>query len=74
MTWQPIDTAPRDGSFFIGANPQEAIICNWPKQRDIDYAPGNWRRGRGEWNGSCVATKLPLTHWMELPKLPEVSE
>jgi hypothetical protein len=67
MTWQPIKTAPRDGQFFIGANAEEVIICNWPKQIRTDYAPGKWRRGRGEWNGSFIPTKSPLTHWQPLP-------
>jgi hypothetical protein len=74
MTWQPIKTAPRDGQFFIGANAEEAIICNWPKQARTDYAPGKWRRGRGEWNGSFMPTKSPLTHWQPLPKLPAAAD
>lgn len=73
MTWQPIKTAPRDGQFFIGANVEEAIICNWPKQAKIDYAPGNWKRGRGrEWDGSIIPTKSSLTHWQPLPDLPQI--
>ena len=74
MTWQPIKTAPRDGQFFIGANAKESIICNWPKQAQIDYAPGNWRRGRKEWVGSFIPTKSPLTHWLPLPNLPDADE
>jgi hypothetical protein len=70
MNWKPIETAPRDGRFFIGANAKEVIVCNWPKQRNIDYAPGNWRKGRGEWNGSFICTSSPLTHWMKLSELP----
>ena len=70
MHWKTIDTAPRDGRFFIGGNSEEVIMCNWPKQKNVDYAPGNWRRGRGEWNGSMILTRLPLTHWMQLPEPP----
>lgn len=71
MSWQPIETAPRDGRFFIGANTEEVIVCNWPKQKNIDYAPGKWRKGQKEWNGSSIHTCSPLTHWMELPELPQ---
>lgn len=74
MTWKPIETAPRDGRFFIGANAEEVIICNWPKQKNADYAPGRWRRGRGEWNGSFICTNSPLTHWRECPELPLPSD
>lgn len=71
MAWQPIETAPRDGTFFIAANATEAIVCNWPKQEEVDYAIGNWRKGIiDEWNGAIIKTASKLTHWQPLPTLP----
>lgn len=76
MNWQPIETAPRDGTFFIGANSEVAIVCNWPSRRTEDYAMGTWfyDRKRREWNGSLIPTRLPLTHWKPLPELPETTK
>lgn len=74
MTWQPIDSAPRDGTFFIAANSKQAIICNWPE----NHYMGHWIRmirqkdGKRyrDWYGSAISFPLTLTHWTKLLKLP----
>lgn len=72
--WQPIETAPRDGSSFLGAVP---------------YEDGSWRVDRMNWAANArgkggyfqsLSTKLlqgihymranPPTHWRPLPEPP----
>jgi len=74
MSWQPIETAPKDGTVLILA------------AHDIHghSDPGGPRRivrsaywddylcsGRGEWSASAFTTHYPPTHWMPLPDPPE---
>jgi hypothetical protein len=67
--WQPIETAPRDGS---------AILCHLPNagpfvaRQDIDIVHySGW--GGGVWEGSRGYAKYrpdEPTHWMPLPDAP----
>jgi hypothetical protein len=66
--YQAIETAPRDGSFFLAANSSEMIVCNWPR----GCAIGRWCKSprQKEWEGSFIPTLQPLTHWRPLPNFP----
>lgn len=60
MTWQPIDTAPEDGSHVLvtdGATQRVAWfdICGW-----------TWYQKYG----GISMVMLHPTHWMPLPELP----
>ena len=63
--WQPIETAPKDGSYVLLAG----------KRRE-DIASGYWLQyayaGNGAWIWPFVL-KDP-THWMPLPKAPAMQE
>lgn len=68
--WMPIETAPRDGSFFLAARFVEgcryrrygyAAVDRW-HGREIDKKDSY--SGLGEFNG----THWPATHWMPLPE------
>lgn len=65
MTWQPIATAPRDGTPFIAAVP---------------FGGGEWEISKMMWeefrHAFIDATYSPFdetqpTHWMPLPEPPE---
>lgn len=62
MDWQPIETAPRDGT------PVLACISG------PDYYADRvqWDSGRGAWVYPCRlhGPGVPLTHWMALPEPP----
>lgn len=67
--WQPIETAPKDGTFFLASSRNEMIVCNQPP----GCAKGRWTfhsRKHG-WCGAKIATLAPLTHWQPLPEPPE---
>lgn len=69
MTWQPIATAPRDGTrvllgpAFPGPPIDEAVVV------------GYWDRDEAHEGGQCwrdveVSERLEPTHWMPLPDPP----
>ena len=68
--WQPIDTAPRDGTQVLLYVPQDTddempsfIAQGW-------YESGIFDRRWYEAAGECVCDPQP-THWMPLPAPPE---
>lgn len=63
--WQPIETAPRDGTEFIA--------CWQPEGYDYQLVNADtywW--GRGECFISHEAGRIEPTHWMPLPAPPKV--
>lgn len=66
MEWQPIETAPKDGTPILIYDPPfndflsyEIYVCSWD-----DYKAA-WI----EYSGECYAQYQP-THWMPLPLPP----
>lgn len=63
MKWQPIETAPKDGSSFLAYDKEGNFICilRWNK----------WDSDQGRlvvsWDGT---ENRDCTHWMPLPKQP----
>ena len=61
MEWQPIETAPKDGTRIIVADARN-VWCNvsWEKMK---RAPDRW---------AAVFGPIPIepTHWMPLPPPP----
>jgi hypothetical protein len=65
MNWQPIETAPKDGTFILGYyadRPWLWDIVQW----DAGYLGGAWWGGGHENDGPL----FPPTHWMPLPDPP----
>ena len=70
MTWQPIETAPKDGAEFLAYDPvsnradvcewNEMLGCVWQSQADGEFGPDE-----GEFRGDSAS------HWMPLPQPPE---
>jgi hypothetical protein len=68
MEWEPIETAPKDGTPFLATDGRYYEVLNQPPGCEL----GVWaetRPGSGVWSGSCVRNIDP-THWMPLPPLP----
>lgn len=60
MTWQPIETAPRNGTRFLACNREGQIIIGRFVNR-IAFAADSW--------GGVRDTEP--THWMPLPPPPQ---
>jgi Protein of unknown function (DUF551) len=66
VSWQPIETAPKDAT--------EVLVCD-----ENSIFIGQWLKGAHPWNDGAwwvegaQITSTP-THWMPLPPLPEKTE
>lgn len=64
MDWQPIETAPKDGTKILvwprSRQMREPAIAYWHQPANSDY-PGFWAIGGNP------------THWMPLPAPPVIS-
>lgn len=80
--WQPIETAPRDGTRILGwVNEAEwAAICWWETAPiELRYAPQEqWQMSEASdfpddeaWYEHWRDTRYEPTHWMPLPAPPE---
>lgn len=66
MEWQPIETAPKDGTLILGYFPQEG----WWKNRDTFIRSTRWVPGfMGGWAFQGDFNAEP-SHCMPLPPLP----
>jgi hypothetical protein len=57
MEWQPIETAPKDGTEFLARDATERDIARWDS---------------GGVYGDDLG-RHPFTHWAPLPDMPECS-
>ena len=64
--WQPIETAPKDGSFYLAFGEGKT----WTQNQPNGCYPGEWHfsESRGEWRGHALTNDA--THWMPLPHSP----
>ena len=65
--WQPIKTAPKDGSFYLAFGEGKT----WTQNQPNGCYPGEWyfSESRGEWRGYSLTDES--THWMPLPTQPK---
>lgn len=65
MTWEPIETAPKDGTAIVSYTAAGLLrIIHWQDDRG-SFGPG-WCYGYGN---SPMIDK-PVTHWFPLPEGP----
>ncbi len=69
MNWQPIETAPKDGTHLLLVAPERDFVRSgrWSKTRHkwlLDFAP----------NMASTAAHAMVTHWMPLPDPPKDGE
>lgn len=70
MKWQPIETAPKDGSYFLAYFPLNGLHDGWCRTVPIYYTKS------GEYvfasrAASGFSSAFQPTHWMPLPAAPE---
>lgn len=62
QTWQPMETAPKDGTEIIGFR-DGAMVLIW-------YCGPAHSAGKFEWSYSDAPAYFEPTHWMPLPSPP----
>ena len=75
MDWQPIETAPKDGTLILVCV-RRGIVCNgkttwWNEVVPAAYSKvdGNLRPYAPNWSGEI---RYGVTQWMPLPEAPAV--
>lgn len=70
MTWQPIETAPRDGTKILLITGMGIQIARWFASRG-EYGPG-WCVGATIVHPTrdAIVNTSTVTHWMPLPEPP----
>lgn len=74
MTWQPIDTAPKDGSavilYGLVGEPNFGYIAA-KRERKVEHVVHQGHFSYGLWQTGTYWQWLDPTHWMPLPAAPE---
>lgn len=73
--WQPIETAPRDGTEILGWNHNSSYLVRpyicWFGKDDYVRGEPRWLKGDGDsWSTGYYYTPCEPTHWMPLPDAP----
>ena len=72
-TWQPIETAPRDGTWVLLADPdlcdEHGVLLPVPAEFRPEVT--GWGSPDGEWMDLHGCRVITPTHWMPLPEPPE---
>ncbi|MXP42947.1 DUF551 domain-containing protein [Allopontixanthobacter sediminis] len=71
MDWQPIETAPKDGTWIV-------VYDDRFKHSEASYLIARWHRALKVWSGTSnsqgrFALWHDATHWMPLPAPPETA-
>lgn len=66
MGWQPIETAPKDGTYFLAFNAALEADSWADEERHMIV---QWT-GRGYWRIALDGQSAHPTHWMPLPPPP----
>lgn len=73
--WQPIETAPRDGTSIIGWNGKYVSAMIWSKHKDDEGHVG-WCEAGYEYGGVLYLLHYVFdpepTHWQPLPAPPQM--
>lgn len=74
MDWQPIATAPRDGTAVLAcAGWYDQGFDLWPSFHPFTIYWGTYHPnspGKKEWRDGTGARRPNVTHWMPLPPAP----
>jgi len=71
MDWQPIETAPKDGTRVLLYCAKASTQTKWRQgMQAVDYWRTRENAGFEGW-GKFNKSHFPATHWMPLPEPPE---
>lgn len=78
--WQPIETAPKDGSLFIGwvsaarwSSPDGECSSYGHDVSQVDFCWWTPNKGNGFFDNGAgqIGDEQDVTHWMPLPEAPK---
>jgi hypothetical protein len=72
MTWQPLETAPKDGTQIRAFDGEAIAAVMWIEDCDFDGGYGWTDRTVASW-GMQHYWQMKPTHWMPLPPPPDGS-
>jgi len=70
MEWQPIETAPKDGSNILVYTPSGVVSVVW-KSWTSSYADWDPVGVDASYDDSCVVLDSEPTHWRRAPLSPQ---
>lgn len=70
--WQPIETAPKDGSSVLVTNDRGMFVASFDVEGPDDCLDRFWHVWDGKWSRDLRGS-LP-THWMPLPDPPQEAQ
>ena len=68
--WQPMATAPKDGTMVLLFVPDSAILEIVFGRYDTSGDEGDWLM---DWGNERTVIDVPVTHWMPMPEPPMVT-
>lgn len=66
MEWQPIKTAPKDGTIIVGYSDKIGLVLT--ACLTFDCKDGKWYSSWEDLEGNIIKGKL--THWVHIPPFP----
>lgn len=70
MDWQPIETAPQDGSRILLGRAGDASIARHALVTEAWFNQGQWLQGLFHAPEPVGCPTDPMTHWQPLPDAP----
>jgi hypothetical protein len=67
--WQPIETAPKDGTIILGLEIQSTLNPEEVVRIPIYWGGSEWILAWGQWDDGTF--HIEATHWMPLPPPPQ---
>lgn len=70
--WQPIETAPKDGTDILLTDGYRAAVASWYPE---EFPDAEWPWGVSDWHNDPLHLRggYMATHWMPLPMPPTPS-
>lgn len=69
-TWQPIETAPKDGSRILVYGEETMLAVVWGPYYDFKPVQGSEKMGWTIWDADVGGEAIHPTHWQPLPPPP----
>lgn len=69
--WQPIETAPKDGTRVLLFRPRHGVVCGrWDDDKYAKRVRPYWSNDQERLWGTLETRDNQPTHWMPLPEPP----